>query len=244
VASDLAQLPVKDGFRLRGESVSRIETFVDAAFTFAVTMMVISVGTLPQSVSELMLALRHVPTFIACFLILMLFWTTHNSWSRRYGLETTATTALSLGLVLIVLVWLYPLRVVMGNAFTSFTGGWVPSKLLGDSVADVEDCFLIYGIGFCALSLVLVQLYRIALASADELRLDAFERLETRRAIGALWILFGSAAVSVALTFPARSGEGWLPAAPGFVYMVIGPAMHFHHSRFHRLRKTLPPRAG
>ena len=31
-----------DGFRLRGTSVSRLETFVDAAFAFGVTMLVAS----------------------------------------------------------------------------------------------------------------------------------------------------------------------------------------------------------
>lgn len=244
MASDLSQLPVKDGFRLRGESVSRIETFVDAAFAFAVTMMVISVGTLPQSVGELLLALRHVPTFIACFLLLMMFWSSHNQWSRRYGLETSGTTTLSLGLVLVVLVWLFPLRMVIGGAFTSFTGGWVPSQMRPDSIADVEDCFVIYGLGFGALSLILLQLFRIALASADELELDALERLETRRSIGALWILIGSAAGSIALACIVRQRHDWLLGSPGYLYMLLGPAMHFHHSRYHRMRKALPPRAG
>jgi hypothetical protein len=235
---------VKDGFRLRGESISRLETFVDAAFAFAVTMMVISVGTLPQSVSELLLALRNVPTFVACFLLLMMFWSSHNLWSRRYGLETASTTMLSLGLVLIVLVWLYPLRTVMGGALTSFTGGWVPSQMRSDSIADVEDCFVIYGLGFGALSLVLLQLYRIALASADELELDALERLETQRSIGALWILIGSAAASIALAYIVRQRDDWLLGAPGYLYSLLGPAMHFHHARFHKLRKALPARSA
>ena len=38
----LAQLPVKNGFRLRGEAMTRIEVFSDAAFAFAITMLVIS----------------------------------------------------------------------------------------------------------------------------------------------------------------------------------------------------------
>lgn len=32
---DLTQLPVEDGFRMRGQQVTRLETFVDAAFAFA-----------------------------------------------------------------------------------------------------------------------------------------------------------------------------------------------------------------
>jgi len=40
---DLSRLPVQLGFRLRGEAVTRLETFVDAAFAFAfaVTLLVV-----------------------------------------------------------------------------------------------------------------------------------------------------------------------------------------------------------
>ena len=75
---DLDTLPVKDGFRLRGESISRLETFVDAAFAFSLSMLVILVGTLPMDVPELFLALRKVPTFAACFLLITMFWSGHN----------------------------------------------------------------------------------------------------------------------------------------------------------------------
>ena len=40
---DLSRLPVHHGFRLRGEAVTRLETFVDAAFAFAVTLLVMAV---------------------------------------------------------------------------------------------------------------------------------------------------------------------------------------------------------
>lgn len=46
----LAQCPVEDGFRLRGENMTHIEVFIDAAFTFAVTMLVISFDGIPPDV--------------------------------------------------------------------------------------------------------------------------------------------------------------------------------------------------
>jgi len=230
---------------MRGESVSRLETFVDAAFAFAVTMMVISVGSVPANTRELMLALHRVPTFASCFLILMLFWAGHNRWSRRFGLETAGTTVLSLSFVLVVLVWLYPLRMVMAGAFAFMTHGWVPSEMQPGTNAELQDCFLIYGVGFGALSGILLLLDRIAIAKADELRLDEIERLEARRDQGSHALLLGFAVVSVILTFCVRSQpEGLVVSIPGFIYMLIGPAMHFHHARFGRLRKALPPRAA
>jgi len=242
LASDLSALPVKDGFRLRGESISRLETFVDAGFAFAVTMMVISVGSIPGSVPELMLALRKTPTMAACFFVMMIFWSSHNRWSRRYGLDDGRTTALSLALLLGVLVWVYPQRIIMSGAMHSFTGGWVPAEVELHTVGELRDGYLVYGVGFVWLSAVMLQLDRMALAAADELQLDALERLETRRDMGSHVILVGSGLLSIVLTFLMGTKNGWNLSAPGFAYMLIGPAMHFHHARFHKLRKALPPR--
>lgn len=243
VDRDLSTLPVVDEFRMRGESVSRLETFVDAAFAFAVTLMVISVGEMPHTAEQLLQALHRTPTFAVCFLIMMIFWDSHNQWSRRYGLETPRTTMLSLALVLVVLIWVYPQRMVMSSALSFMTGGWVPSDVDLKSFSELQDCFLVYGLGFGALSLILMELDREALKKADELSLDVLERLETKRELGAHAVLFWVACLSVALTFVARYMEHPLLAAiPGFTYGLIGPALRFHHARFHKLRKALPPR--
>ncbi len=41
--------PLEGGFRMRGLDMTRIEVFVDAAFAFAVTMLVISFDAIPTS---------------------------------------------------------------------------------------------------------------------------------------------------------------------------------------------------
>ena len=46
----LAELPDDRGFRLRGLEMTRLEGFVDAAFAFATTMLVISLSGIPSSV--------------------------------------------------------------------------------------------------------------------------------------------------------------------------------------------------
>jgi hypothetical protein len=242
VDRDLSALPVVDEFRMRGESVSRLETFVDAAFAFAVTLMVISSGEMPKTPGELLAALHRVPTFAASFSVLMIFWSSHNRWSRRFGLETARTTILGLLLVFVVLVWVFPLRAVMGSAMRFMTAGWVPAEFTLASFGELQDCFLVYSLGFGALSGILLLLDRAALAAADELQLDTLERLEARRDLWSHGILLGFAIVSIAMTFLAREQQNWLVSAAGFVYMGIGPAMHFHHARFHKLRKALPPR--
>jgi hypothetical protein len=36
---DLSQLPVQSGFRMRGEAITRLDTFVDAAFAFPAPLL-------------------------------------------------------------------------------------------------------------------------------------------------------------------------------------------------------------
>ncbi len=63
----LASLPVQGGFRLRGLEMTRLETFCDAAFAFAVTLLVISGEGIPGSYQELIVALKGIPAFAASF---------------------------------------------------------------------------------------------------------------------------------------------------------------------------------
>ncbi|HEY5647051.1 MAG TPA: hypothetical protein VIS76_13960, partial [Pseudomonadales bacterium] len=45
----LAELPIERGVRLRGTHTTPLDTFVDAAFALAVTLLVISVDDVPDS---------------------------------------------------------------------------------------------------------------------------------------------------------------------------------------------------
>jgi len=51
-------------FKMRGENMTRIETFVAAAFAFAVTMLVISIGTVPQTMQNFVDATKQIPALL------------------------------------------------------------------------------------------------------------------------------------------------------------------------------------
>jgi hypothetical protein len=108
--------------------------------------------------------------------------------------------------------------------------------------AQLQNLFLVYSLGFLFLSAILLQLNREGLAQADELSLDSLERLQTRRDIGSYVILVAVALLAIVLTVAVRGMNSIWASSPGFAYMLIGPAMHFHHARFHKQRKALPPR--
>ena len=47
--ADLDSLPRLHGFRLRGMQMTRLETFMDAAFAFAISMLVIAAQQIPDN---------------------------------------------------------------------------------------------------------------------------------------------------------------------------------------------------
>src|ERR1700741_4251011 len=184
----VASLPVKNGFRLRGAEMTRMEPFTDAAFAFALTLLVVSLDP-PASLVELQAALRDVPAFLLSASLLMVFWWGHHEWSRRFGLDDGPTVLLSCALVFTVLVYVYPLRFMFGLMMSWI--GHISGLPLGsgaqtlEGIGDVNRLFVVYGFGFVAMCLALVLLNLHAWRRREELELDAVEGHPLRAELGA-----------------------------------------------------------
>ena len=64
--ADLDALPRLHGFRLRGMQMTRLETFIDAAFAFAISMLVIAAQQIPDNIVALLrLSKMCQPLFVA-----------------------------------------------------------------------------------------------------------------------------------------------------------------------------------
>ncbi len=215
----LDQCPVEHGFRLRGMDMTRIEVFVDGAFAFAVTMLVISFDSIPQSYLEMVEALKGIPAFVVAVAQLVWIWHEHNVWSRRFGLDDAMTVFLSTVLLIIVLVYIYPLRVMAQGMFEWFTGGYLPSSFDMSSWEQLRFMFVFMGIGFSAVCLTFVFFYRYASRRSDQLRLSGSERYQTRT-VELLWAgcaVIGLLSVALAMTLP-----DWLVPFSGFAYAGLG----------------------
>lgn len=209
--------------------MTRLEAFVDAAFAFAVTLLVISLDGMPTNISELVDALVQIPAFAASFTLLALFWFAHHTWSRRYGLDNVASVCLSLLLVFLVLVWVYPLRVLFGAAFGWLSHlvlplGWqIPFQFEIGGLEDLRIMYLVYGIAWASLGVVIALLYRQGWKHRDALKLSREERLATRAEIARwMWVpVTGVISIVIAFLLPAK-GANWLAGAPGFAYALMG----------------------
>jgi uncharacterized membrane protein len=162
---------------MRGESMTRIEVFSDAAFAFAVTMLVISLSTIPQNYHELLAALQRIPSFAASFAVMMSIWITHRRWSQRFGLDDGVSTFLTLALIFVVLVYVYPLKLIMDLMFYAFSQRWFPTDFQVSNTAEVAVLVAIFSVGFFLIALIQLGLYRRATSRADDLCLSQLELL-------------------------------------------------------------------
>lgn len=225
----LDRLPRKDGFRLRGLDMTRLETFTDAAFAFATTLLVISTGTIPESYQELASALKDVPAFAASFASIASLWIMHRKWSQRYGLEDMLSILISFGLVFIMLVYVYPLKMIFSTFFAWISGGWLPTSFVLQNQSDIINLFIIYGSGFAVLSLMYVLLYYRAIVLGDILRLNALELLNTRMELGLSLVLSLTGLISACFAWLMPSG---IDSFAGFIYMTLPFSMPITARRY------------
>jgi uncharacterized membrane protein len=232
-----------DGFFERGHQVTRLEAFVDAAFAFAVTLLAISIDQLPGNRDELILALKGVPAFLLSFLVIGLFWWDHNQWSRRYGLDDGLSNLLSLVFVGLILIYVYPLKLLFSSMCFWLSDGWLPSEFTLGSLEDLKLMFIVYGLAFASVGLVLLLLHWHALRCAAQLGLDPLERLLTRREILSGLFMPLSAAISLLLAIGLREDlPSWRYGLPGMVYFLLFGqflAAHWRRADEHRLRAEL-----
>jgi uncharacterized membrane protein len=234
-----------DGFRERGDKVTRLETFVDAAFAFGVSMLVISVGSVPDSMTALRDALKNVPAFAASFALIMVFWRGHEEWSRRYGLEDRTSTTLSIVLVFTVLVFVYPLRILFGGFFAWITGGWLPTPVTIATLEDLRWFFGSFAVAFGSMGALMALLTAHALRQADALGLDGHERLSTRIELARWSLIPLLAAVSLLLALSIRpDGPNWLGGLPGVVYFLLNLLQPVLRAYGRSLQRRDPERWG
>src|SRR5213595_556733 len=155
---DLDALPRLGGFRLRGMEITRLETFIDAVFAFAITMLVIAAQQIPDDIETLLAAFKNVPVFVASIIVLGIFWRGHWLWSRRYGLEDGVSILISWAMIVTILIYIYPLKAIFGAMWNLLSGGRVGHTLGPHSESEIRALFAIFAVGFSAIALEMVLL--------------------------------------------------------------------------------------
>jgi len=198
--------------------MTRIETFVDAAFAFAITMLIISVDAIPTSAKELLSSARDIPAFIASGIIIGQIWHWHSVFSRRFGLQDRRTIVLSFWLVMLVLIFIYPIKLIFMGLFHWLSGGYLSIGLEQMDISDLSNIFTYFGVGFLALSMLYFLFYQNALSKNKALLLSEYEIYSCKVEQSVYLIIVLTALVSIIIANTVNNI--WITAA-GFIYFSL-----------------------
>lgn len=222
------------GFRLRGREITRLESFSDAVFGFALTLLVVSLDV-PKTFDDLVATMRGFPAFALCFLFLALIWNGHYRYCRRYGLDDGTARFLTCVMLFLVLFYVYPLKFLFNFSITGLLDGSAQSTSMTRS--QFSALLVIYGLGFAAVYLAQTFLYLHAYRLRDALELTELEKFDTRYQIFRLLTLvaFGLIAALLACVPVVRNWSS-------LIYILLFPILRT--SRMIHRRRRAPYLAG
>ena len=169
----LQTLIAKDGFRLRGTAMSRIDGFSDVVFGFALTLIVVSLEV-PRTYAEMHDVLLGFVPFFICFVFFIMVWWAHFRFFRRYGLHDIGTILINSTLLFTMLFYAYPMKFLFTIALQH-----VGEKVF-TSADQIRELMTVYSLGFAAVYACIVGLYWNALRQKRALSLSPLEVTLTR----------------------------------------------------------------
>jgi uncharacterized membrane protein len=175
---------------------SRLDNFTDAAFAFAVSLLVIGGARAPDNFGALLGALGDIPAFAFGFAVMAMFWLGHVRWRRLRGDGDWLSVLLTLVLVFLTLVYVQPLRGMAAATGLWFTGH---GTMFGGSLPGL---FAVYGTGFVAMSLTMAGLWAEALRRGH---LDASGRANAKGERG-IWLIMAVTGIASILVSMTRYG--------------------------------------
>jgi len=224
-------------FRWRSHEPTRLETFSDAAFAFAITLIIVSLEV-PKSFDELFETMKGTLSFAICFTIIFQIWNTQNLFFRKYGLKDSLTTTLNGMLLFVVLMYAYPLKFLFELLFgkgTYMLNG-VEHAMIGPG--QIGTLMIIYGIGYTVIYLLFYFMHINALKHAEEIELTHKEIYDTKTEV---YMNFTCACIGSLTILLAAFLPTGLKGFSGFVYFLLPVAFPLIYGlRGKRSRKLFP----
>src|SRR6266849_4404582 len=175
--------------------------------------------------------MTRLETFVCSIAVLGIFWRGHWLWSRRYGLEDSASILISWVMIVTILIFIYPLKAIFGAMWFFLSNGQVGQPFsLHTTESQARTLFAIYALGTIAISAEILLLNLRAWLLREPLRLNALEKLMTRGELTgwSIPVSVGILSLVFALTLPAEKIQwsGWV-----YFSMIILVPLHDHYQR-------------
>ncbi|WP_425393082.1 TMEM175 family protein [Ekhidna sp.] len=219
-------------FQYRGLNQTRIETFSDAVFAVAFTLVVLST-TVPETFAELRKSIQDIlPSFI-CIVLIVVIWYQHYVFFLRYGLQNTKTVTVNTLLLFLLLIYVYPLK-FLARFLVELYSGLIfgrPDNFMDDFGGQMNSdnmtlLMTAYGAGATLIFMSMTWLYREAYNKRDDLDLNEYEVFATKVSLWQNLLMSSIPFFSTIIAFFHPFGHGALNfGIAGFIYMLYPPVM-------------------
>jgi uncharacterized membrane protein len=205
---------------------SRLQGFSDAVFALSATLLVVTLEV-PSSYEALLESIAGFPAFALAFAAIISLWYEHRRFFNEYPLIDDITIVLNSLLLFVVLLYVYPLKLLSLVIAELFLGA-APDVTVGMGETEVRGLYLIFGAAIFAVTIVFGLLHRRAWQFRDQLDLNELDRFELR--VRALTIV-GVAVIAGLSMLIAALGIGLSWGLPVLVYL-LSPVLYAIEGHF------------
>lgn len=150
--------------------IARLKNFSDAVFALSATLLVVTLEV-PNSYEALIDALAGFPAFALSFVAIISLWHNHREFFAHYPLDDNVTVILNSILLFIILLYVYPLKLLTQLIAERFLG--IEAKIIADMrLSEIQGLYFIFGIAVFSVFLVFLLLHARAWYMRNELGLD------------------------------------------------------------------------
>lgn len=201
-----------------GRDVLRLQAFSDGVFAFAATLLVVSLEV-PSSYEELLEALAGFPALAIAFAAIVSLWAIHREFFARYPLGDDVSMVINAALLFIVLMYVYPLKLLAELAAHTFLRVGTPT-VSDMTPAQVQGVHVIFALAVLLTCLAIAALHLRAWQLQEELQLDARAQVDLVAA-GRGYLGIGLVAGLAIAVAAVGLGRGW--GLPIWMLLVLSP---------------------